>query len=362
MAAELRIVRQTSLATEKFTKDGKPATVHVLLKDKPFLVEVGRTNGSVDLRAAVLEANLFYDSPCKEVEWIKVQPFEYTAKVNADGSVATLESYIHILSSQNENALFRLRIRALFPAGGKKNKNAGATPAEPLEVFSEPIQVISKPSVLRRKHEREHAKHETLVQQATATATPINAPASTKRSRDDVILETLAEIKRAQEQQQRLLETLAATGSPSSPPTSPLAGASSSYSSSPASSAHSTPLVEPEESFESIFSNCIRAYNNLERDSRGGKVRKVLRELGSQGVAFAEAVWSESFQREIDAQVGRMALLESAPAVPAAASGASWRENSSTWRLASSEAAAAAADPDFADVLLPVGESAMTTN
>jgi len=44
MAAELRVIRQTSLATEKFTKDGKPTTVHVLLKDKPFLVEVGRTN------------------------------------------------------------------------------------------------------------------------------------------------------------------------------------------------------------------------------------------------------------------------------------------------------------------------------
>jgi len=42
MAAELHIVRQTSLATEKYTKDGKPSTVHVLLKDKPFLVEVGR--------------------------------------------------------------------------------------------------------------------------------------------------------------------------------------------------------------------------------------------------------------------------------------------------------------------------------
>lgn len=292
-----------------------------------------------------------------------MQPFEYTAKVNADGSVATLESYIHILSSQNENALFRLRIRALFPAGaGKKGKAsaAAASPAETLEVFSEPIQVISKPSVLRRKHEREHAKHESLVQQAAA-ATPASAPSSTKRSRDDVILETLAEIKRAQENQQRLLETLAATGV-ASPPTSPLSRDASSYSSSPASSAHSSPLVEPEEPFESIFRNCIRAYNNLDRDSRGGKVRKVLRELGSQGVAFAEAVWSESFQREIDAQVGRMALLESTPAAAPAPASNAWRENSATWRLASSEAAAAAADPDFADVLSSVEPAAMTTN
>jgi len=277
-----------------------------------------------------------------------VQPFEYTAKVNTDGSVATLESYIHILSSQNENALFRLRIRALFPAGAnKKDKKA---PAETLEVFSEPIQVISKPSVLRRKHERERAKHDDLVQPAA----PINAPSSSKRSRDDVILETLAEIKRQQEQQQRLLETLAAAGSP---PTSPLERDGSSYSSSPASSQHSTPLVEPEESFETVFKNCVRAYNNLERDSRGGKVRKVLRELASQGTAFVEAVWSESFQREIDAQVGRMALLEPNN-VPAAAS--TWRENSATWRMNSSEVAATTtADADFTDVLMPA-ESSMT--
>lgn len=272
-----------------------------------------------------------------------MQPFEYTAKVNTDGSVATLESYIHILSSQNENALFRLRIRALFPAGANK-KDKKAAPAETLEIFSEPIQVISKPSVLRRKHERERAKHDDLV-----AAAPVNAPASAKRSRDDVILETLVEIKRQQEQQQRLLETLAAAAG--SPPTSPLARDASSYSSSPADSQHSTPIVEPEESFENAFKNCIRAYNNLERDSRSGKVRKVLRELGSQGTAFAEAVWSESFQREIDAQVGRMALLE-APAAPAASS-SGWRENSATWRVTSSEVAASTADADFADVLEP---------
>jgi hypothetical protein len=282
-----------------------------------------------------------------------VQPFEYTAKVNTDGSVATLECYIHILSSQNENALFRLRIRALFPAGAttattKKDKKAAvaAAPGETLEVFTEPIQVISKPSVLRRKHEREKAKYDDLV------STPANAHSSQKRSRDDVILETLAEIKRQQEQQQRLLETLTA-----SPPSSPAnAPSSSSYSSSPVDSAHSTPLVEPEpENFETAFKNCIRAYNNLDRDSRGGKVRKVLRELGAPGTAFAEAVWSESFQREIDAQVSRIALLD----VPAASvSSVGWRETS--WRLVSTEAADAIGD-DF-NTILPSSESAIMTN
>jgi hypothetical protein len=347
--AELRIIRQTSLATEKFTTDGKAMNVHVLLKDKPFLVEVGR-NGSVDLRNAVLEANLFYDSPSKEVEWIKVQPFEYTAKVNSDGSVATLESYIHILSSQNENALFRLRIRALIPAAGASKKDKKAPVGETLEIFSEAIQVISKPSVLRRKHERERAKHEDLVSAAApaaAAATPINAPSSAKRTRDDVILETLSEIKRQQEQQQRLLESLAAAGSP---PTSP-AGRSSSTS-SPADSVHSSPLIAiepPTESFETAFKNCIRAFNNLERECRGGKVRKVMRELGASGAAFAEAVWSESFQREIDAQVSRIALLD---APTSSNNNSSWRGDSAVWRITSSEVAATVADADFTDVVL----------
>lgn len=347
--SELRIVRQTSLATEKFTKDGKPTTVHVLLKDKPFLVEVGR-NGNVDLRSAVVEANLFYDSPCKEVEWIKVQPFEYTAKVNADGSATTLECYIHILSSQNENALFRLRIRVSFPAGGKK-KNNGANTSETLEIFSEPIQVISKPSVLRRKHERERAKHEEIVHASAASSS------SSKRSRDDVLLDTLNEIKLQQAQQQRLLETIAAAATTTavSPPSSPASPSTvscddntPSIAVTPADSIRGTPTEHANESFEILLSNCIRAYNNLDRDSRAGKVRRVLREVGSSGTAFVEAVWSESFQREIDAQVGRIGLLISESAA------ATTTTLSNNWRLASSECAAAV-EPDF-DVLMPTAE------
>lgn len=282
-----------------------------------------------------------------------MQPFEYTAKVNHDGSVATLESYIHILSSQNENALFRLRIRALIPAAGASKKDKKAPVGETLELFSEPIQVISKPSVLRRKHERERAKHNDLVAGATpssaaaAAAAPIDAPSSTKRTRDDMILETLAEIKRKQEQQQRILETLAG----GSPPTSPAARSSS--SSSPADSLHSSPLVAiepPTESFETLFKNCVRAFTNMDRESRGGKVRKVLRELGASGATFAEAVWSESFQREIDAQVGRIALLDNAP-TGAPLNNSGWRADSAVWRITSSEAAATVADADFTDVL-----------
>jgi len=270
----------------------------------------------------------------KEVEWIKVQPFEYTAKVSGDGSVATLESYIHILSSQNENALFRIRIRAQFPRGANNKKaQKPEAPEQPdLEVLSDPIQVISKPSVLRRKHERERAKHDELVK-----SSPLHAPSTVKRSRDDVIIETLNDIRCQQEAQQRLLERLAAT--PSASPSSPRSPAySSPTGSDPAASAHSTPLLGLEENFELAFQVCVRAYNNLDRESRTGKLRKVIREAGSTGVAFVEAAWSEAFQGEIDAQVGRLA------------DSSLWRQSSSNNAAAAWRETPAAGDSDLEEV------------
>jgi len=61
-----------------------------------------------------------------------------------------MECLLKILSSQNENALFKLRIKAINSVTKKPIAN--------LEIDSEPIQVISKPSVLRKKTGKRETK------------------------------------------------------------------------------------------------------------------------------------------------------------------------------------------------------------
>lgn len=324
MAAGLRVIRQTSLSTEKFNQDGKLHTVAVLLKDKPFLVEIGRSAGNVDLKTAVLEANLYFDSPEKEVDWIKVKPFDYTAKCASDGASATFECYIHILSSQNENALFRVHIKARLTSG----KRAGET----LEITTDPLQVISKPSVLRKKHEREKQKHDDLIATSGATsAAPVNAPSSHKRTRDDVILETLSLIQRQQAQQQRMLEALS-QGSPHQSPSSPASPSDNSVGTPPLRF-HASPARESDapEDFESAFRTCLRAFNGMDPSERSAKVRKVLRETGTQAAPFVDTLWAESFQKDIEAQVGTLGSLSveiEPPSWKLNSSDANWKSNS----------------------------------
>jgi len=289
--SQLRIIRQTALSTEKFTKDGNPKTVNVILKDKPFLIDLGLTksagNKDFDLKTAVLEANLLYDSPEREVAWIQVQPFEYTAKVNSDGSSATLECFIHILSSQNENALFRVRLRARAPNNKK---------VDYLEVSTDPIQVISKPSVLRKKQEREKQKHNELT--AKSGVVPVKSKSivsvasssttgATKRVRekDDLILEALSQIQQQQSDQQKLLEAL--TSNVPRSPNVQFSGVT------PALNFHASPM-ENEDEFEYSFRLFLHCFNNTDRSDRPGKIRKILRDNAPSQVApLVETLWSE---------------------------------------------------------------------
>ncbi len=325
----LRILRQTSLSTEKYTQDGKLKAVHVVLKDKPFLVETGLVkskDSTWDLKSLLLEANLLYDSPEKEVDWIKVKPFEYTAKVNADGSATTLECFIRILSSQNENALFRIRLRGLNPSTRKA--------IEGLEVTTDPIQVISKPSVLRKKIEREKTKlTEAFDHPSPLASGPPAGSSSNKRARDDVIFDALNVIREQQAQQQRLIEQLVLSRggapAPASPPLSP-SDSDSSYDAADDRSTQQLPVTTPQAhvpltrkraaaatinvdstecSFEVAFRNMLGAYNALPIDDRAAKVRKMLHATPqSQYSNLVDTLWTESFQRNLDSDTQRQQL------------------------------------------------------
>jgi len=288
--ARLVISRQTSLSTERYTKDGILKNVHVVLKDKPFIVDVGLFSSgnkdSLDLKSLVLEANLFYDSPEKEVNFINAKPFEYTAKINPEGTTFAMECLLKILSSQNENALFKLRIRAVN-ASTKK-------PIAHMEIDTEPIQVISKPSVLRKKQERERQKmvidHPKQVKTECIARVPDNispAPsASVKRCREDLIIDTLTLLQQQQNSQQKLLEQILSEQNRST----------SGYESKNELCFHGSPVSGDSLEFENAFRAFVHAFNQLPVDERPCKVRKVLKEHQDNNVAtIVDMMWSENW-------------------------------------------------------------------
>jgi hypothetical protein len=97
----------------------------------------------------------------------------------------------------------------------------------------------------------------------------------------------------------------------------------------------------------------VRSYNNLDRDTRSNKLRKVVREFGSNATTFAEALWSESL---IESQAARIASLDTGVSSGSGAAtsastnnnNSSWRDGSG-WRLNSADVVAATTDADFAD-------------
>jgi len=214
------------------------------------------------------------------VKYINAKPFDYTAKLNAEGTGFAIECSIKILSSQNENALFRVRIKS----NSKQRSH--------LEVDSEPIQVISKPSVLRKKQERELNKlaNQRQVQKLKIKednqplpSSPSTFAISTKRSREDEICSALAIIHKQQEAQQSLLEQIIEQrrhedeivhqGSPRSP------------------------CAEVCE-FETAFKNFVYAYNALPEDERPCKIRKVLEEKHENVDMIVDTMWAETFNKK----------------------------------------------------------------
>src|SRR4051812_13140864 len=77
---QLVILRQNSLTVEKFSKNGIQRAVHVVVKNQPFLIQVGilNNNNILDFSKAPVEARLLYDCDnLKEVDFVKLKPLEY---------------------------------------------------------------------------------------------------------------------------------------------------------------------------------------------------------------------------------------------------------------------------------------------
>lgn len=182
--AQLTLIRQTSPQQEKVSKNGIQKNVHVVVKNTPFLLQIGLSSplllnsAVIDFKQLVLDIQLIYDNEfLKPVGFVKTKPCDLKSTVNERGDQVSVNAKIKVLTSQHEDMFFRIKVRALEPKT-KREFNP------PLEVISAPIKVISKPKQMKKRK------------------------ATKRRSLNDMLVETVQRIESQQEAQQEALEQL----------------------------------------------------------------------------------------------------------------------------------------------------------
>eukprot|EP01103_Thecamoeba_quadrilineata_P005312 TRINITY_DN15128_c0_g1_i1.p1 TRINITY_DN15128_c0_g1~~TRINITY_DN15128_c0_g1_i1.p1 ORF type:complete len:428 (-),score=94.10 TRINITY_DN15128_c0_g1_i1:33-1316(-) len=193
----IQLLKQTSSSQERISINGLQKSVHVVVKNAPFVVQIALTNQHfmnqfLDLNNFTFDAVLLYDSEGpqeKFVDYVKVKPVDHKPTVNENGDQVTIELRIKVLTSQHENSFFRVKIFLLDP-------NTGMPFHPSLVVFSEPVKVISKPEQVKKKAP------------APAASSSTNANNSKKRNVNDLLLETISRIEEQQREHQQMIQKL----------------------------------------------------------------------------------------------------------------------------------------------------------
>jgi len=279
---KLSLVNQHSLEVESFVENGRQKSVHYVIKNSAFVIEVAlrklerstnqnsdtkHRDSDLDFRKITLEAALLYD--CEEdkpVMKVRSRPLTTRGLVNpATPNVCKLETTIEVLSSQHEDMNFKIKLFAVDTATGKRID--GISP-----VYSAPIQVISKPEVLVKKKQR-------------TKKGPRN------KTKQDQILEILSRMESKQNAQQSQIDSLLATQSvqlnprvhPAQPPRITQAAHTSTFiDSTPASAPghlgkknFSSFCAYEEPDLESSYFQFLQAYGRVKRHERPSKLRKL---------------------------------------------------------------------------------------
>jgi hypothetical protein len=193
----MKLLKQTSSSQERISINGLQKSVHVVVKNAPFMVQIALTNHNfhnqvIDLNEFTFDATLLYDSDGpteKLVDFVKIKPVDHKPTVNETGDQVSIELRIKVLTSQHENSFFRVKISLLDP-------NTGMPFQPPLVCYTDPVKVISKPEQVKKK--------------PAASSTNVTATnnVSKKRSVNDLLLETIARIEEQQREHQQMIEKL----------------------------------------------------------------------------------------------------------------------------------------------------------
>jgi len=271
---QIAILKYKSHSEETLSKNGVQKIIHVVVKNSPFLLKLGfvGANSAFDLNQVTFEATLFYDcDESKEVDYVKVKPFEFKAQANEEGGEVDVEIRIKVLTSQHEDMLFKIKIVGYHPNT--------RIPIPGLTLFSSPVKVISKPEQLKKK-----------------------APGK-KRTLTEMLMETVVRIEKKQEEQQKLLEKLMTEPQP--------AATRAKVAQEDLSSLLDleVPEVVPSKeeakplSLEQVFSNMISAYNSLKHEERAEGIRRLVRTSAPQDrerlSELLDLFWEEGLQKDV---------------------------------------------------------------
>lgn len=146
----LVVVEQVGLREEEFFRStGVEDTVHVVVKNHVFRVELARADGKPLPEPLVWQTTLVYDGDGEEggvrkaVPLVKAAPVKATPKDTTEGGVI-LSCKLSVLTSQHEGSFFRILFRA----------SLRGRPDQYWEGESRPIRVISKPESSTKKRVR----------------------------------------------------------------------------------------------------------------------------------------------------------------------------------------------------------------
>ncbi len=176
------LLEQSSLAEERFSKNGVQKNVHIVVKNTPFVIALASKDlDHFNFKNALIDVQLVYDTTSfKEVESVKMKPIESKLKHSDSGDVVNIEIRIKVLTSQLEDMFFRVRIAALDPI------TKSILPQ--YSILSHPIRVISKPDQLLKKTKKR------------------------KRAPTENLIDMLDRIEEQQKEQQRMLKRLCVGG------------------------------------------------------------------------------------------------------------------------------------------------------
>lgn len=295
VAPALVVLKHKAHSEEKISKNGLQRTVHIVVKNSPFYLTLGLSPGSsnkVDLNQVAFEPTLMYDCEgSKEVDYVRVKPYEFKAVPNETGNEVEVELRIKVLTSQHEDMLFKVKIQGQNPM--TKEDIPG------LSVITSPIKVISKPEQLKKKNKE-----------------------SKKRSLTDMLVETVQRIEKKQEEQQQLISKLMTQQSEilvqdshKKQKVDELMGWELNEMLPSEQREQITDLVceETQEGcevkgksipdFEDAFANLIRAYNQMSPEEKPEIIRKLIRNSSTRDTErlseLLDLFWTEGLQKEL---------------------------------------------------------------
>lgn len=249
----ISIMKQTSPFEERVTRNGIQRDIHVVIKNSPFIVQIGvAKNCEINLNHVAFDATLLYDTEGdKGVDFVKVKPIEFKCVPSEAGDQVAIELRIKVLTSQHEDMFFKVLIQGQDPVTQQDIPN--------LRVVTAPIKVISKPEQLKKRQP---------------------PPSSKKRTVNDMVVDAVTRIEKQQAEHTQLMEKLLEISNPAKRAHHEMTNAWE----------FNLPRANTKD-FDSSFIQLLKSFAAVDPNHRAEKVRRIVRTLSAaDNECFSELV------------------------------------------------------------------------